>query len=126
MVVAEQDIRDLKNLYKRMYEGMVGKDRSILDEVLAPIFTLEHMTGMTQDKDQYVDAIIDGTLNYFSARHESISVDVHGNEANLIGDSLVEAAVFGGGKGTWRLRLSMAATRKDGAWRFTGAKASTY
>ena len=117
---------EIKALYVKMYEGMVNKDCTVLDAVLAPAFTLTHMTGMLQSKEEYIDAILDGALNYYSARHESISVNVQGGEATLIGDSLVEAAVFGGGKGTWRLRLSMAATKQNDTWRITYAKASTY
>jgi hypothetical protein len=39
-----------------------------------------------------------GTLNYFSAEHEHTIVEIIGEDAVLIGQSKVEAAVFGGGK----------------------------
>lgn len=126
MDASNRDEEELMDLYKTMYVAMVDKDRSTLDEVLAPTFALTHMTGMVQSKNQYINAILDGTLNYFSARHESIAINVEGDAATLVGDSIVEAAVFGGGKGAWHLSLAMEAARQDGVWRFTGAKASTF
>ena len=37
-----------------------------------------------------------------------------------------DAAVYGGGRHTWRLQQDMTLERKAGAWRFTHSKASTY
>lgn len=116
----------LEARYMTMYEGMIEKDRATLDDVLAPSFMLTHMTGMRQDKEQFISAVLDGTLNYFQVSHESIKADVDSDDATLVGDSLVEAAVFGGSRATWRLRLAIQATKEDGTWRFTAAKASVY
>ncbi|MBQ4392207.1 MAG: hypothetical protein II826_03745 [Prevotella sp.] len=38
----------------------------------------------------------------------------------------VHAAVFGGGRHTWRLQLYFSLVKEDGKWRFTTARASTY
>ena len=70
--------------------------------------------------------IADGTLNYFSAEHEQMDITVDGNHATLIGRSRVTAAVFGGGRGTWRLQLSFKLVKREGQWLFTEARASTY
>ena len=116
----------IENCYRRMYRGMVDKDRRILSEVLEDSFVLVHMTGMRQDREAFIRAVEDGTLNYYSADHERISVDVQGNAAVLTGQSVVRAAVFGGGSGTWRLQLRMKLIQSGGSWKITEAKASTY
>ena len=119
------DQEAIENCYRRMYRGMVDKDRGILSEVLADTFVLVHMTGMRQDKETFIHAVEDGTLNYYSANHERISVEVHGSAAAMTGQSVVRAAVFGGEPGTWRLQLRMKLIQSGGSWKITEAKAST-
>ena len=65
----EQLIRDT---YVRMYEVMIAKDESTLREVLGDSFVLVHMTGMRQPKDAFIKAVLNGTLNYYSAEHENM------------------------------------------------------
>ena len=116
----------VENCYRRMYRGMVEKDRSILSEVLDDSFMLVHMTGMRQSKEGFIHAVEDGTLNYFSADHQKISTEIHGKTAELVGQSRVHAAVFGGGPHTWRLQLRCKLVRKGDTWKITEARASTY
>lgn len=116
----------IRNCYITMYQGMVNKDEDILSMMLHSSFTLIHMTGMRQSKEAFIRAVTDGTLNYSSARHQSIEVTLNGNEAELTGKSLVHAAVFGGGWHTWRLQLNCHLRYEEGKWLITRAKASTY
>ena len=116
----------IEDCYRQMYQGMVAKDRKILSEVLDDSFVLIHMTGMRQSKEAFIRAVEDGTLNYFSADHQNIETDIHGDTALLIGQSLVSAAVFGGGRHTWRLQLDLKLIRNANGWSITEAGASTY
>ena len=113
-------------LYKEMYRAMVNKDRAELERVHDDSFVLVHMTGMRQSKQEYINAIMDGTLNYCSASHEDMQVEIKGDTALLVGKSRVTAAVFGGGKHTWRLQLRFQLVKKNNDWRFALASASTY
>ena len=116
----------LAERYRAMYRGMLQKDAALLREVLDDSFILVHMTGMRQSKQQYIAAILNGTLNYYSEQTEAVDVTIQGDTARLVGKSRVSAAVFGGGRYTWRLRLAMNAVKRDEHWYFTGAEASTY
>lgn len=116
----------LEDCYRQMYRGMINKDRNILSEVLDDSFVLIHMTGMRQSKEAFIKAVENGTLNYFSADHQKIEIDIHGDTALLIGQSLVSAAVFGGGRHTWRLQQKIKLVRKNDMWRMVESAASTY
>ena len=116
----------IEALYREMYKAMVEKDTATLNRVHADNFVLTHMTGMHQSKQEYIKAIAGGTLNYYSAEHEQMDIKVDGNHATLTGRSRVNAAVFGGGRHTWRLQLYFQLSKRDGHWLFTNAKASTY
>lgn len=120
------DKEKIENCYRQMYLGMVEKDRNTLSEVLDDSFVLVHMTGMRQSKAAFIRAVEDGTLNYYSANHQRIEAKVSGDQAELIGQSAVNAAVFGGGPHTWRLQLKLKLVKKEDAWMITEAKASTY
>lgn len=118
--------QQIEQLYQEMYRAMVEKDTATLDRVHADEFVLVHMTGMRQTKREYINAIADGTLNYYSSTHEQMDITIDGDRATLVGRSRVTAAVYGGGRNTWRLQLHFQLVKRDGRWQFTEARASTY
>ena len=120
------DIEQIQEQYKKMYDAMIRKDEAALSAVLDDSFVLIHMTGMRQPKPAFLRAVMDGTLNYFSARHENMPVSVNGDTATITGQSYVAAAVFGGGRSNWRLQQKITLKKKDGAWLMTESAASTY
>ena len=120
------DEQQLKNLYAEMWQALLSKDIATLNKIHADEFILTHMTGMNQPKKEYLRCVRDGELNYFSAQVENIFVEVDGAKAKLIGQSKVEAAVFGGRKNIWRLQLAFDAEKRGGTWILTYGKASTY
>ena len=117
---------EIKNIYFEMYSCMINKDISGLEKLLDDSFVLVHMTGMRQSKHEYLNAIKDGTLNYFSEETEHIEVAINGDTASLTGQSRVNASVFGGGRHTWQLELDIDLIHKHGQWLMTEARASTY
>ena len=120
------DKEKIIKLYEEMYSAMINKDRAELERIHDNSFALIHMTGMKQSKGEYIAAIMNSTLNYYSAVHDDMDVKVHGDTASLTGKSKVTAAVFGGRRHTWRLQLDLELIRKNGEWYFTLARASTY
>lgn len=113
-------------LYKNMYTAMINKDETALNNILADSFELVHMTGMRQTKQAFITAVMNGTLNYFSAVHEKASVTVNGDNAEIIGHSKVNAAVFGGGRHTWHLEQVITMRKIGGDWKITHSTAGTY
>lgn len=89
-------------------------------------YVLMHMTGVRQSRETFLNDLIKGTFNYYSAEHDSIDVQVSGESAEMIGKSRVLAAVYGGGKHSWRLRGDFTLRKENGSWKLTGSKASTY
>ena len=126
MSVSYTDEQQLKNLYAEMWQALISKDISTLEKIHADEFILVHMTGMNQPKKEYLRCVQDGTLNYFSSTAENIFVEVNGTHGKLVGQSKVEAAVFGGRKNTWRLQLAFDVEKISGKWILIYGKASTY
>lgn len=120
------DNAQLIMLYENMYQYMIKKDTDNLGIILSDEFSLHHMTGMVQGKQEFLEAVRQGILNYFSAVHKKIDVQITGDYALLIGDSQVLAAVFGGGRHTWRLRQSISCKKEQDAWKIEKSVASVY
>ena len=124
--VALTDEEQIRQLYQDMYAAMIAKDRGELERIHDETYLLIHMTGMRQSREEYIDSILDGTLNYYSKDDVKIDVSVSGDEAKLTGRSRVTAAVFGGGRHTWPLRMNMDLVRKGDGWKIVRSAASMY
>ena len=85
-----------------------------------------HVIIGTIDKMQLELEIENGTLNYYSVEDDEISITVNGTTAEMTGRSRVNAAVYGGGRHTWRLQMKSKLAKNDGRWQFVESKASTY
>ena len=121
-----EDRQAIEKLYHTMYRAMIDKDVDMLNQIHDDEFVLYHMTGMRQTKEEYVNAIINGTLNYYDVETDSIEIVVNGDEAMMTGRSRVTAAVFGGSCHTWPLLLRFKLRRSVEGWRFTESRAAMY
>ena len=126
--MATADEEACAQLYRDLCDASMRKDADEIAAVLADDYALVHMTGMRQPKRAYIDAVLDGTLNYYSTEHDSIDVAISpdGEHATIRGRSRVSAAVFGGGRHTWRLQQDLKAEKRDGDWKLVESRASTY
>ena len=124
--MAMNDKEQIIACYEAMYDGEIRKDTEYLKKYLDESYVLVHMTGVRMNRQEYFDAVLDGTLNYYWCRHERETVTIHGDTASLRGDTRVEAAVYGGGKHVWPLRLDCEFVKKEGVWKMTKSVASTY
>ena len=122
----DSDKAFLEQTYAEMYRAMIAKDTAVLGSMLDDSFVLVHMTGMRQTKHDYLRAIANGTLNYYSCDDTRLEISVNGENARMTGRSRVAAAVFGGGKHTWSLRLDINLKKQGDRWLMTEIEAGTY
>ena len=120
------DKQQIEQLYKQQYRAMIAKDIAALDSILDDSSVLVHITGTHQPKKDYLREIKNGTLNYYSVEDDEISITVNGDKAEMTGKSRVNAAVYGGGRHTWKLQIKSKLIKKDGRWSFIEQRASTY
>ena len=120
------DREQIEELYRIYWQCMISKDIAEMDRIMAEDYELRHMTGLRQPKQDFFRSVISGELNYYSAKHDKIIVEVSGDTAAMTGRSRVEAAVYGGGRNTWRLQGDFTLRKEDGVWKLTSSRASTY
>ncbi len=116
----------IASLYEEMYKAMISKDTEALGQIMSDGSVLVHMTGHRQPRQEYLREIAAGILNYYSVETDSLDITVDGDDARMIGRSRVNAAVYGGGRHTWRLQMDSRLKKIDGQWKITFSKASTY
>ena len=120
------DREQIRGLYREYWRCMIAKDADGLRGMMTEDYTLLHMTGVRQSAGTFLKGLMDGTFNYYSADHDSIEVTVSGDRASMIGKSRVLAAVYGGGKHSWRLRGEFSLRKEEGRWKLSSSRASTY
>ena len=112
--------------YRELYRAMIDKNGTVLNELLESHFVLVHMTGMRQNKREFIRAVETGTLNYFSEDLQEARTIVHKDFVQFTGKSIVDAAVFGGGRHTWHLQLDVKYIFAGYDWLISEAVASTW
>ena len=70
------DEYECARLYDEMCAYSMEKDGEDIRRICAEDYALVHMTGMVQTRDEYIAAVLNGTLNYYSTEHDSIDVEV--------------------------------------------------
>ena len=116
----------IRGLYREYWRCLIAKDADGLRSMMTDDYYLLHMTGVKQSAETFLKGLLGGTFNYYSADHDSIEVNVSGGRASMIGRSRVLAAVYGGGKHSWRLRGDFTLRKEEGRWKLSSSSASTY
>ena len=110
---------DQEEVLERFIEfqyAMIEKDYKKLNELLADNYTLTHMSGKTQTKEEYIDEIMDGTLNYYkSTINNPIIIICEKDKAILEADVTLDAKVYGI-KGIWTLHSEQTLERINDEW----------
>ncbi|MBQ9011566.1 MAG: nuclear transport factor 2 family protein [Bacilli bacterium] len=120
------ETEEIKQLYSDLCEASITKDINILNKVLADDYTLVHMTGLIQTKEDYIKSVISGQLKYYKSIHESIDVKIDGNKASITGKTKTLASPFGMTKSWWYLKQDITLEKINNKWIIKHSIASTY
>ncbi len=123
---SDMDEKIIEGIYRDYWSFMIEKDAAGLRRIMAEDYYLLHMTGVRQSREEFINGLLGGTFNYYSADHESIDVKITGDVAEMTGKSRVTAAVYGGGKHAWRLQGDFTLRKENGSWLLASSRASTY
>lgn len=110
-----QEQKEVLNRFVEFQKAMIEKDSEKLNELMQDNYTLTHMSGKTQTKEEYIDEIMDGTLNYYKSIIDNPTITVDDNKAVLKADVTLDAKVYGI-KGTWTLHSEQTMEKINGKW----------
>jgi hypothetical protein len=111
--------------WRAQLEAMVQGDTEALGELLAEGFTLTHMTGYVQPKEEWLAEMREGQFVYHTAQERETSLQLEGDRGRLVGKILTDATVYGG-RTAWRLQLAVDFARTPAGWLAARTEASTW
>jgi ketosteroid isomerase-like protein len=83
---------------KRRYEAMIARDVNALERLLADELLYTHSTGNTDTKQQYLETIRSGYVEYRSSQVDDLVFRQHGDVGMLMGRARIEATIGGIGR----------------------------
>ncbi|MGV0167439.1 nuclear transport factor 2 family protein [Furfurilactobacillus sp. WILCCON 0119] len=112
--------------YRQFNVAMSYCDTNALRKILAPTFTLTHMTGLVQSGNQWLAQIADGQMHYYSSQEECVSAVSVADGWQINGDNIVNAQIGGGSRQDWRLHTVMQVAEKAGQCQIMSAVVTPY
>ena len=110
------DEEEVLERFIEFQEAMINKDEDKLYEIIDTSYTLTHMSGKVQTRQEYIEEIMDGTLNYYESiiMEPAIFIcdDTH---AKLSARVRLDAKVYGI-KGVWTLDTDVSLENIEGVW----------
>lgn len=110
-----QEQKEVLNRFVEFQKAMIEKDSEKLNELMRDNYTLTHMSGKTQTKEEYINEIMDGTLNYYKSIIDNPTITVDDKKAVLKADVTLDAKVYGI-KGTWTLHSEQTMEKINEKW----------
>jgi hypothetical protein len=104
---------------------MIDKNTAALNKILDSGFTLTHITGYVQSKEEWFSEIDNERMKYYSFKEMKTSVEIDGNRATFVGQNLLDARIWGT-RNNWRLQQTMLLEKRKGKWIILKSVAATF
>lgn len=110
---------------RQQIQALIDQDFDKLDQLIAPDAVFEHITGVTQTRDDWLRQIKLGRMQYFNSREEGIDVTVDGSTAVVISHDQLTARIYGM-RQTWALATTTILAWRQDAWVIIKTKSRLY
>lgn len=104
---------------------MIDKDTVSMNRILDAHFTLTHITGYVQPRDEWYAEIKSERMKYYSFKEVKTSVEINADKATFIGQNILDARVWGS-RNNWRLQQTMQLEKRHGKWIIMKSVATTF
>ena len=97
-------------------KAMVDADTEKLGSMMADDIILRHITGQTQTKQEWLDEVGSGSMDYHEIEQRDVNIQfVDNTTADVSYTSVIRATIWGS-NGTWTLHNTMRLARINGHW----------
>lgn len=104
---------------------MIYKNVVEMNKILDAHFTLTHITGYVQSKEEWFSDIESERMKYYSCTEVKTSVKIDGDTAIFVGQNLMDARIWGT-RNNWRLQQTMHLEKRNGKWIILKSIATTF
>lgn len=119
------DETEILALTRQFTSLMISKNTSELNKIVDKNFTLTHITGRVQSKNDWFAEIEAESMKYYSAEEVEHSLKINGKTAEFIQKNRLDARIWGS-RNTWRLQQTMTLEKRDGKWIILKSVARTF
>lgn len=120
-----KDKQEVLQTVRSLAELMIKKNISEMEKILDENYTLTHMTGYVQPKDEWFKEVLSERMKYYSAKEVKYTVQIKDNKAEVTIQNLVDARIWGS-RNTWRLQQIMKLEKRKEKWIILSSVASTF
>ncbi|MAX80925.1 MAG: DUF4440 domain-containing protein [Crocinitomicaceae bacterium] len=126
-MIKKQSIEETEILevIRHFTQLMLSRNTIEMNQMVDREFTLTHMTGYVQSKEDWFDEIDRESMKYYSADEVNYIVKVEGDEAEFMNQNLVDASIWGS-RNTWKLQQIFQLEKCNGKWIILSLLASTF
>lgn len=118
---------EVRSVLRDYHAAMVAADIARLEALVAPDYSLVHITAYVQPMREWFGVIRSGEFDYhrIDIDERQVSVAIDGNAATVDGRGIFDATISGM-HAPWRLQFSMKFEKQDGAWKIRSARYSSF
>lgn len=110
---------------RQLTELMIERNTKQMNAILDANFTLTHITGYVQSKQEWFSEIESGRMKYYSYQEIKTSVTIDGDKAVFMGQNILDARIWGT-RNNWRLQQTMQFEKQEGKWIIMQSIATTF
>ncbi|MEY4011408.1 MAG: hypothetical protein RIT22_532 [Bacteroidota bacterium] len=104
---------------------MIEKNTGEMSEIVDANFTLTHITGYVQSKEEWFAEIESERMKYYSYEEIQTSVKIEGKKAIFVGKNVLDARIWGS-RNIWRLQQKMELEKRSDKWIIIKSVASIF
>ena len=118
----DSEKENVSNAVNALYGAMVVPNKQILELYTTDDLTYGHSSGTLENKDKYIDEVLNGSFDYLSITPENQTINISGN--NAVVRHLFIAKGSDGGKITdVRIGVLMVFQKKNDHWKLLARQA---
>jgi hypothetical protein len=121
----DDDKSQVNLVTSQLTQLMIGKNTAALERILDKDFTLTHITGYVQSKNEWLAEIEIERMKYYSYQEVKTTVSINGDKATFVGQNLLDARIWGS-RNNWRLQQTMQLEKRNGEWIILKSMATTF
>ena len=112
----EKAREEIQQYLSEWCKAMVDADTEKLGSMMADDIILRHITGQTQTKQEWLDEVASGSMDYHNIEQRDVNINFINSETADVSFTSVITATIWGSYGTWTLHNTMRLARINGRW----------
>ena len=123
----EKDINktEVLTVTQQLTQLMIDRNTAAIDNIVDSLFTLTHITGYVQSKNEWFSEIETERMKYYSCKEVKTYIEINGDKATFIGQNMLDARIWGS-RNNWRLQQTMQLEKRNGQWIIMKSVATTF